>query len=240
MNLVIDLGNSLMKVAVFDNGQILERFITNVPGQDFLKGIITRFPVKRAILSSVVKDSMNISGYLESVLELMEFNYKTPVPVTNLYETPETLGPDRLACVTGANHLYPGRNVLVIDAGTCIKYDLITSDGAYRGGSISPGISMRYTSLHNFTGRLPLLGSESIGYLTGKTTAESIHSGVMNGVFAEVDSIIAAYRNIYPDVLILFTGGNLVYFEGKLKNPIFAVPDLLFTGLNVILEYNAE
>ncbi|MEI6764195.1 MAG: type III pantothenate kinase [Bacteroidota bacterium] len=240
MNLVTDIGNTLVKVAVFDNGQIVERFVSNVHSRDLLKSIAGRFPIKKAILSSVVKDSAEIAGYLEHNFRFVEFTDKTRIPIKNFYETPETLGRDRLAGAIAANNLYPGRNVLVIDAGTCIKYDLITAEGAYLGGAISPGISMRFKALHTFTGKLPLLGASSVDYLIGKNTVESIHSGVLNGVYAEVDGIINQYRAVFPEMLVLLTGGNISNFEGKLKNAIFAVPDLQFTGLNIILEYNAE
>ena len=128
--------------------------------------------------------------------------------------------------------------MLVIDAGTCITYDLINSKKEYLGGSISPGIQMRYNALHQFTSQLPLLESVDTAMLTGVNTEESIHSGIINGVFVEIDGIIQRYTNQYPDIKVIVTGGNAKFFDKGLKNTIFAKPNLLMEGLNKILDYN--
>jgi len=165
---------------------------------------------------------------------------QTPLPIKNNYQTPETLGKDRLAAVTGAYQLYPGQNVLVIDAGTAVTYDFINHKGEYAGGSISPGLTMRFRALHTFTTRLPLLQAEEISYLTGCNTRESILSGVMNGLRIEIDGIIDQYSILWPSFQVILTGGDAKYFEKILKNSIFASPNLVITGLKLILDYNLE
>jgi type III pantothenate kinase len=167
----------------------------------------------------------------------------TKLPFSNKYATPETLGNDRLSAVAGAHAEYPGRNVLVIDAGTCIKYDFITEDGEYLGGSISPGIQMRYNALHTFTQKLPSLSPLAIQpALIGDSTIGSIHSGVINGVMAEMQGIIQSYAGRFKNICVILSGGDIEIikpvFSGK--NNIFADPLLVLKGLNFILEHNVE
>jgi type III pantothenate kinase len=166
---------------------------------------------------------------------VFRLNDQTPLPFINTYRSPGTLGADRVANAAGAISKYPGRNVLVIDTGTCIKMDLVKAEGAYAGGSISPGLNMRYQALHRYTGRLPLLEPEEQATLIGTTTAESIHSGVLNGMVAEIDGLISRYESRFPDLVCLLTGGDHSLFSGKLKSRIFAAPTLTLEGLNSIL-----
>ena len=167
---------------------------------------------------------------------LVILDENTPLPIKNLYETPATLGKDRLAAAVGARAIFPGKNVLSIDAGTCITYDFLTKDGEYLGGSISPGIRMRFRAMHAFTGRLPLVEPEDFTGLIGKTTAESLLSGVINGVCEEIKGLIARYNEQYEDLTAVITGGDHEYLHNKLKINIFAVPDLVLPGLNEILD----
>jgi type III pantothenate kinase len=169
---------------------------------------------------------------------VLVLNSTTPIPVSNCYKTPNTLGNDRIALVVGATVHYSGHNVLVIDAGTCITYDFINAEQEYLGGSISPGIRMRYSALHQYTSQLPMLKTEEKAALIGGDTEESIHSGVINGVLAEIDGVIQRYIEQYPDVKVVVTGGNVKLFDKGLKNTIFASPNLLMEGLNKILDYN--
>ena len=160
------------------------------------------------------------------------------LPVTLDYDTPETLGADRVAGVVAASHLYPAQNVLLIEAGTCITYDLVDAGRVYRGGSISPGMNMRFRALNTFTGKLPLIEASGEAALTGKTTAASIQSGVINGMIAEMEGIIMRYERIYENLTVVASGGYLDYFDKILKNNIFAVPNIVVKGLNIILEFN--
>ena len=242
MNLVIDIGNSRSKLAVFkDNQQVALAFYDNPIGVDEVNKFLEKHKgVKHVILSSVVNHSLNLAGIFP---DFLEFKSDTPLPIENLYKTPETLGPDRLAVVVGANNKFPNENILVIDAGTCITYDFIDSQNRYLGGSISPGINMRFRALNNFTAKLPLLSPDkswSSKKITGATTDESILSGVLNGTLSEIKGIIEVYRNKFPELKILLTGGDLVFFENELKNDIFADPTLILKGLNEILNYNVK
>src|SRR3972149_509463 len=246
MNLVIDIGNSRSKLAVFkDNQQVALTVYNNSIGiNDVNKFLEKHKGVKRVILSSVVKHSLKTTKLDASTfpgIDFIELKSDTPLPIENLYKTPETLGPDRIAVVVGANNKFPNENILVIDAGTCITYDFINSQNRYLGGSISPGINMRFRALNNFTAKLPLLSPDKswrFKKITGVTTDESILSGVLNGTLSEIKGIIEVYRNKFPELKILLTGGDLVFFENELKNDIFADPTLILKGLNEILNYN--
>jgi type III pantothenate kinase len=162
----------------------------------------------------------------------------TPLPVRHKYKTFDTLGPDRIACVVAANKLYPGKDVLLVETGSCITFDFIDADGCYHGGGISPGLNMRFRALHTFTDKLPLIEPESAPALIGDSTKTSILSGVINGIKAEVEGIISRYESNYENLTIILSGGNLDYFDKNLKNNIFAVPNIVLTGLNIILEFN--
>ena len=167
------------------------------------------------------------------------FTGKTPTPVKNLYKSANTLGSDRLASAVGGNFLFPNKNVLVIDAGTCIKYNFINNKNEYIGGAISPGLQMRFKALHTFTARLPLLDiDENYDAIIGTTTNESILSGVEMGAVAEMQSFVDQYKQQYSDVVCLLTGGDANFFEKRLKKPIFADQFLILKGLNIILENN--
>jgi type III pantothenate kinase len=194
--------------------------------------------VENAILSSVKEYPAEIDEYLRQRFNTIIFNYLTLVPVINKYTTPETLGKDRLAGVVGAMQLMPASDVLVIDAGTAITYDIVTATGEYLGGAISPGITMRYKALHAFTSRLPLLEFYDDTQLIGSDTSSAIHSGVLNGAAAEMEGIIQQYRQLYPELKIILTGGDQNYFDKRLKIKTFAAPNLILEGLNLILDFN--
>jgi len=239
---VIDIGNSRSKLAVFeDNRQVDVTVYDNDISVDEVSKYLEKYAnVKSVILSSVVKHSLDLADISPDFIEL---NSDTPLPIENLYKTPETLGPDRLAVVVGANDKFPNENVLVIDAGTCITYDFINSQNQYLGGSISPGINMRFQALNNFTTKLPLLSpgkSWKFNKIIGENTDESILSGVLNGTLAEIRAIIASYRNEFSQLKIVLTGGDLDFFEKELKSDIFADPTLILKGLNEILNYNVK
>lgn len=238
--LVIDLGNSRAKVATYANGELNMLAIIDEPTPAKLVQLhLESLPIVAAIISSVGGDPGPYLSLLPGIHWII-LDHNTPVPVRNLYLTPETLGKDRLAAVTGAHQLFMDSNVLVIDAGTALTYDFINSKGEYQGGSISPGLSVRFKALNTFTGRLPLLQAQEIDYLTGRNTEESILSGVINGIRLEIDGIIEEYRQIWPKMKTILTGGDMIYFEKILKNDIFADPNLVLNGLKLILDYNFE
>ena len=240
MNLVIDVGNTLVKLAVFDSG-ILKHKKTCVKA-DFLTTLsdfFENFPsINNCIVSSVAHLSEQQVSKLKKLCSVLLLDHTTKVPFINKYKTPQTLGMDRIALASAATHLYPNKNMLVIDAGTCITYDFISSEKEYIGGSISPGISLRYKSLHTFTDKLPLLEANNSKLLTGNNTATSIHTGVVNGVLYEIDGFIEAYKNNYENLTVILTGGDAHFLRDTIKNDIFANSNFLLEGLNHILEYN--
>jgi len=239
MNLVIDIGNTLVKMAVFDRREIIHHNTFSDIHLDEINATLSQFPdIDACIIGSVRKLPENLQDGLRKNISFHILDPESKLPITHEYRTFETLGADRIAGVVAANHLYPEKNVLLIETGTCITYDLIDAHGVYRGGGISPGIRLRLAALHNFTDKLPLVEPVSDPVLVGNTTEASIRSGVINGVKAEVSGIISQYEGDYENLTIILSGGNLEYFDKNLKNNIFAVPNIVLTGLNIILEFN--
>lgn len=247
MNLVIDIGNSLTKAALFSDNDLYSFSSFEKISVDSLKRLLELHPaVKNIILSSVVELDKSISDYLSSSYHFIELTHETKLPLENLYSSPQTLGKDRLAAGVGANSLFRGQHVLSVDAGTCIKYDLVNAKNQYLGGGISPGIEMRFKALNHFTDKLPLVNYTYFDQLVGQNTEQSILSGVMNGVAEEVRGIIHRYEQQYPGIKVVFTGGYLKFFEkifnigGNGNSNIFADPFLVMKGLNHILNFNEK
>jgi len=242
MNLTIDIGNSLTKVAVFEKDKlILKEHLNelNTPHLDEIEkktGIIDK-----AIVCSVKGIEEDIESYCkEKYNDYIILNHNTHLPFNNLYKTPVTLGKDRIAAVAGAYYLYPTSNVLIIDIGTAIAFDLLTDGGKYIGGNISPGINLRFKSLNEHTRDLPLLNAEKTKNLIGDDTQSAINNGVINGIIFEINGYINLLQTKYSTLKIVFTGGNASMFENKIKSSIFVRPNLVLIGLNQILEYNAN
>lgn len=238
MNLVIDSGNTRIKVGLFDGSELIkkESFID----LNELKKFIGSVNFEHVLASSVNHDPNEILSWSSSKGKKIALTSSLPLPVRVAYLTPGTLGVDRIAAVCGALDIYPDQACLVIDAGTCINYELLDAQGIYHGGAISPGISMRFEAMHTFTARLPLVkANENIG-LVGNTTETCLQSGVMNGVLEEVKGIIQQYKLIYPDLVVLMCGGDYPFFENNLKPAIFVAPELVLIGLNRILRYHVE
>ncbi len=247
MYLVIDRGNTRIKIAVFRGDEDPELHVMNSLEATLLMSRLdeleSRFgpgEIGPGIYSSVVADDGQIAAMISKRMNLTILSPTTPLPIRNSYGTPETLGNDRIAAAVAASSLFPGTDVLSIDAGTCITFDFINAKAEYLGGAISPGIGIRYRSLNTFTSKLPLISGHGETGLIGDSTEASMRSGVLNGIVAEVDGIIDRYRHLYPGLKIILTGGDANYFDKKLKNNIFAVPNLVLMGLKDILRYNAE
>jgi type III pantothenate kinase len=243
MNLIIDQGNSYTKIFLFDKNKVEFLRIIETARFDIqrLSNLITEYQVKKGIISSVaVSFPFAELCRLNPELQLIKFDHTTPIPVINAYQTPQTLGLDRLAGVIGAHNIFPGSNVLVIDAGTAVTFDLINSEAQFLGGNISPGLDTRFRALHQFTGKLPLVEKSGIFSLVGKSTEEAIRNGVQNGLLFEIDGYIDRLRAEYFDCKVILTGGDAIFFEKKLKNTIFAEPNLVAIGLNRILNYNEQ
>jgi len=239
-HLIIDFGNTLAKIAIFRGDNEIEIITKNALFIKDIASISKKYSPSHCIISSVVKIPEGIYNYLQSNFIFIELSHQTPVPVNSFYRSPETLGHDRLSVANAAAVLFSGQNVLVIDAGTCVTYDLIDAAGNYHGGGISPGIKMRFKALHTFTERLPLVNHKNFEGLAGTTTEESILSGVLNGIIAEIDGIIDQYQKKYPDLKVVVTGGDVNFLAKKLKSNIFAIPNFVLKGLNVILNFNVK
>lgn len=241
MNLIVDVGNSYVKFAVFEQSKLVHKSTCEpVDFKAAFKTILITFPMlKRGIVSSVGKLEASQMETLKSHLDVLILDSDVILPFKNLYKTPKTLGVDRIALVSAAAHQFPDADVLIVDAGTCITYDFINCNNEYLGGSISPGIRVRYKALHNLTANLPLLESEVPKSMIGNSTADAIHSGVIHGVLKEIEGIIEEYQKNYPDLTVILTGGDSNFLSNQLKNSIFANSNFLLEGLNFILEYNS-
>jgi type III pantothenate kinase len=239
LNLIIDIGNTAAKVALFDGGEMVEVLTESNQSLDCLEVLCAKYPVEQGIVATVIDLSERVLAALVALpFPLLWLDSKTPLPVTNLYETPETLGYDRMAAVVGANEQYPRRDILVIDAGTCITYEFIDSKGQYHGGNISPGMQMRFKALNQFTGRLPLIDSNGRKLPMGRDTETAIRAGVLKGMEYEISGYIESMKHKYPELLVFLTGGDDFSFDSSVKSIIFADRFLVLKGLNRILNYN--
>ena len=239
--LIIDAGNTRVKVVVFEEDSLLEEQIcTGDSLQETFSDFFLRHHFSRAILSSVGGLTSEIQALLPKDLPLLLLSNTTKVPFKNLYGTPKTLGVDRIALVSAASTQFARRNVLVIDAGTCVTFEFINADNEYLGGAISPGLEMRYAALGRFTEKLPKLAFESPKELIGNDTESCMHSGVVNGLVFEIEGIIDSYQEQFSDLTIVLTGGDTNYLSKRLKNSIFANPNFLLEGLNAILKHNTH
>ncbi|NNE32803.1 MAG: type III pantothenate kinase [Winogradskyella sp.] len=242
MNLIVDVGNTFVKFAVFNSKALIFKnsFVLTEFNKQF-KSLRKKYPkVKQAIISSVGHLSDEHIAIISNSVKVLELSYKTMLPFSNLYKSPETLGVDRMALVSASVAQFPNNNVLIIDAGTCITYDFITNKNDYLGGAISPGLRLRYKSLNNLTANLPLLESKQPETIIGNTTESSIHSGVVNGVIKEIDGVIDQYRGMHQDLTVILTGGDAKFLSNQLKNSIFANSNFLLEGLNFILDFNSK
>lgn len=243
MKLIIDLGNTAQKYYFFDGKSLTDMIILpGAPDGDTLQRIVGRNrKISAAILSSVICTDQKFIDALESHCPLVIFDHNTPIPVLNQYETPATLGSDRLAAAVGGYTMFPMDVVLVIEAGTCIKYELV-NQGVYLGGIISPGIAMQARAMHTFTGKLPLVHPDPAMEipLTGVTTQGTLLSGIVNATRASMEGIIGRYRNEYGEITIILSGGDLNYFDKRLKYSNFARPNIVAVGLNEILDFNEK
>ncbi|MBL6445014.1 type III pantothenate kinase [Fulvivirga sp. 29W222] len=236
MNLALDFGNTFTKAGLFKGDELIE--VIKVMELSEIDKVIADFHPEHVIVSSVSKSIEDIQQKLNGIPTTI-LRPDLPLPFKIGYKTPQTLGLDRIAAVAGAQGAFPESNCLVIDAGTCFTYDFIDRQATYHGGCISPGISLRFKALHNFTANLPLIEFEKDVPLVGQSTKESIQSGVINGAIAEIREIIRMYSDKFGHLQIIICGGDAEFFENKLKASIFVAPELVLRGLNRILLYNA-
>jgi len=240
MNLVVDIGNSFTKFAFFEQDSIVEKHQIENDESRIIKEVNNFKSIDNAIISSVNNNLLKIveKAIKKLTKNILIFNYKTKIPIENKYIAKETLGLDRLAGIIGANDLFPNTNILVFDAGTALTIDFINDKNEYLGGNISPGLEMRFNSLHNYTSKLPLVKKSESFPVLGKTTEEAIKTGIQKGMIYEIDSYINDFKNNYDSLNLVFTGGDSFFFEKKLKNAIFANPNLVLIGLHKVLKFN--
>lgn len=240
MNLVIDAGNTLIKTAVFMGNEILSESKFN--HEFFLREvekIFNSYPdIDSSIISSVSCLSRKDIKALSIFCKVHELSSESKIPFINLYETPKTLGVDRIALITAAYYECKNKNVLIIDSGSCITYDFLSEDAKYYGGAISPGIYMRFRALNTFTANLPLIETTELTDFIGNSTQNSIVSGIINGIIHEIEGTIRQYSERFTDLTIILTGGDSDFLSKRLKSIIFVNSNFLFKGLNHILELN--
>ena len=242
MLLVIDVGNTRIKSAVFEQDKQLGHFV--FLKEDLLEKvdfILKQHPKVGTIVVASV-GSLEQSDFLafKSKVKVVFITREFDFPFVNLYESPTTLGIDRMVLASGAVLQFPKQNRLIIDAGTCITYDFVDETDNYLGGAISPGIRLRYESLHNYTAKLPLLEREFPKSSIGKSTSESIHSGVINSVIFEIDGYIDYFKSENANFIIILTGGDADFLAMQLKNTIFANSNFLLESLNQTFQYNQK
>ena len=239
VSLCLDFGNTSLKAAIFYGNRLADKFTFNE--HDALNSIdqlLNQYQPQKSILSSVIKHNKDIDNLLSKKTKLLTLNPQTRLPFLNAYGSPERLGNDRLALVAALAERFPNEDSLAISIGTCITYNFLAKNNAFRGGAISPGITMRLKSLHDYTANLPLVEREGHFSILGYDTDTSIRSGVLNGMAAEIDGMIDRYSDQYGKINAVLTGGDAPFFESRMKNKIFADANFLFKGLYAILEIN--
>ncbi|MBQ2393788.1 MAG: type III pantothenate kinase [Alistipes sp.] len=239
MKLLIDIGNTRTKWAVWQGDSELEQGVVESFSIDWVETLKRRYSLRYGLVCSTRGDVESVCNLLQkSGLKALVFDADCPVPIKNGYLTPRSLGRDRLAAAVGAATLYPDREVVIIDLGTALTIDHLTADGCFSGGVISPGLEMRFRALHTHTAALPLVEPTDTEGVVGRTTEEAIALGVMNSVAFEIEGYLARFAKKNGDFIPILTGGAAKYFVKRIKNTIFAEPNLVFCGLNRILEYN--
>jgi type III pantothenate kinase len=236
MNLAIDLGNTRAKLAVFEENKIIKEFYPPDFTREFLCGILDKFGIKNSIISSVVHHKSEIIELLRQKTFFVELTNETPTGLTLDYQTPETLGRDRIAAAVGAVDIAPNKNILIADIGSCMTLDLVTADRVFCGGNIAPGFRMRIRAMHNCTAKLPMATPQEPDNLLGKTTSQAVINGAYWGIVAEINFVFKLLQKEYPDLILILTGGDARFFAGKVKYCTLTSSNLSFLGLNRILD----
>lgn len=237
--LVLDAGNTSLKLGLFSDGILVRCMRVRYSDQSTLDDLLSLYSDTQMVISSVLGHEQTIE-FINRFERSFVIDNRTPLPILLNYNTPETLGIDRICNAVAIASAASGRNAVSIDIGTCIKFDFVDHAKVYQGGSISPGIHLRYKSLNDYTANLPLLDLTTQTELTGKSTNESIHSGVMNGMMCEIDHMIRRYQECYDDLTFFVTGGDAPFFDLEGKNNIFADENLTLKGLYLIYTFNAQ
>ena len=239
--LVIDIGNSRAKLAVFQGDQMEDQWSWEKWNLSDFISLATNQNLEYVILSNVAGErGAQVAECFSEHSIFIDLSDQTPLPIQNAYQTPETLGKDRLAAVAGAWRLYPGKNCLVVDAGTCITYDLLDISGTYRGGNIAPGLQMRLKAMHHYTAKLPLVDIAPIDQWLGQNTESAIRNGALLGAILELQAFSDWCRQQFGQLNVILTGGDANFFANNWKREIFVHPNLVLEGLNKILDYNVS
>lgn len=240
MNLIVDIGNSCTKLAVFKGKRMLSQSRINDFNSEAIEKEFTGLKIQKAIISSVKKLSQITSELFFTKIPFVHIlSYKSKLPFKIIYDSPETLGADRIAAVAGAFNRFPGEEVLVIDAGTALTFEFLSSN-SYNGGNISPGLTMRFKALNKFTAKLPLVSPSDMFSSPGRNTTDAIMAGVITGMIYEINEYIRTFENKHTDCRIILTGGDSEFLKDKINHHITYLPDIVIDGLNYILEYNAK
>ena len=234
----LDFGNTRRKVGIFEGDQLVTTVVLDSNEVQQLKELVLLHKPKQSILSSVILHDPEIETLLKDQTSFHKLNHQSKLPFTVPVGKPETMGTDRLAIAAASVHLFPGQNNLAIGLGSCITFNFINQDHEFLGGSISPGMEMRFRAMHEFTAKLPLATAEWNVPLIGYDTKTNLQTGVVLGMAKEIDGLIEAYSGRYGNFNALLTGGDIGIFQPHLKNKIFADPDLIFKGLYAISQIN--
>lgn len=242
LNLAIDIGNTRSKLGFFHHDKLIRREVLSSISPKILDGLFSQYTFfpEKVILSSTARTDNDLELYLSDRFFYLNLCPQTALPIKNAYGTPETLGRDRIAAAVGAYSLLPESNVLIIDAGTCLTYELLEASGTYLGGNIAPGIEMRLKAMHHFTARLPKIERQRLDKDWGYSTETAIRMGAQQGTLLEVEGFIRFYQGLFANLNIVLTGGDSDFFEKNLKTKIFVNHNLVLLGLNQILNYNAR
>jgi type III pantothenate kinase len=243
--LVIDVGNSNTKIALYHQSALCALFRETGITPDSLEKILDQYKIASWVVSSVVNSGDWLHDYLSAKAPGLWLNRNTPLPIHITYQTPETLGFDRIAAAVGAMKAFPDTPVLIIDAGTCLKYDIVLPDGSFPGGCIAPGLRMRLQAMHTFTDQLPLidLPMDQLPQhipVTGTSTAGSLIAGAYAAALMEAQGMIDAYASQFSNLKVMLTGGDASFFATRIKREIFAVPELNLNGLEAILRHHLK
>ena len=243
MNFVIDIGNTKTKAGLFHQNRLIDTWISEKPDAGLIKKIKAEYDKHslNVILSTVKEPDKSLLTILNRDFDrFLLLGKNILLPFENHYETKETLGYDRIAAIAGAHQLSPNTNILVIDMGTAITFDIINDKNQFIGGNISPGLEMRCMALHDYTAKLPKIKPSGKAPLIGNTTKTAIDAGIQNSIVFEIKGYIKQFAKQFTDLKIFLTGGNTFFFDNKLKNTIFVYPNLGLIGLNHILIYNVD
>jgi type III pantothenate kinase len=254
MNLIIDIGNTRTKLALFEKNSLIEKANVDVLTLDALSDMMKGRNIEGVIMCVSGQNTEGVEDWLRENYFFIKLNHETPLPIENEYDTPQTLGKDRLASAAAAHFLYPNKTCLVIDGGTALTFNLLTEKGTFVGGNITAGLKMRFKALHHFTAKLPLLeqnmersdipntfGTEGVdeSNLIGKNTNDAILKGVQLGILSEIEGFIHRFKEKNSNIQIILTGGDGLFFKNNLQlDNTTHEPNLVLIGLNQILNFN--